>query len=1384
MKIIEEIEQGKSHSQVSRERNIPRSTISTIFKNKFAIKSAFLKSNFSSTLKRDRGGEFPEIEEALFRWIRQANAMKLAINGNILKEKAILLALKMGQDNFEASNGWLEKFKARRNIAFKRLHGEAGSVDANSVATWKGEIIPSLLAKYSPQDIFNADETGLFYKLLPNQTMTIRGEKCEGGKKSKERITVLVCCNMDGSEKLPLLYIGKYRRPRCFHGMNIPSNYHFNKKAWMTGAIFTDWLKKLDQIFKRRERKILLILDNCPAHQIPEGLQNIEIRFLPALTTSALQPCDMGIIKALKDQYRKRMITYLLTCMEEKKNAQVHLLFAISWLEAAWVGVSSSTIKNCFSHSGFVMDEAMEEVVEEEMNRCFEALKKHQAIDVNYIDFLEVDKDVQVAGEQSIEEIVKEVMGKEEDEETASEEKGGMLPSQFLELVERKRLQLSSEERIEDIVATFDFIAQRETIDYLNDHGRIVFCVRGFPGSGKESLRELLEQTYPTAKIFCAKLCPFDKDQSNRGKSHSWCKDLLIEALKMGHSPLILVNSFIKEFELEQYLIELRNFDCTIIMMDTSNFFEFGIMVSDPQDLVKTTHQKLDEEYFSKRLSKWCDYIPWYTGWFLNPADSDELFQYAIKVLDPISYALETELNLDLFGIEIGCSTIGTIVSDVLNFRKVCTKWVPRLLSENHKQQWMEAARAFLEMHQRVGDQLFSRIVTGDKSWVHHSTPETKRQSMARTTQTLMENFKWEIFTHPPYSSELAPSDFHLFPALKLHLGGKHFANDYKLQAEANHWLRILLKHFNPKTNIIYERFVFQKMDQKSGETISKYIIRLKEQAQRCNFGDVLQESLRDRFVAGIIDTPTQKKLLQEEGLTFEGALDIALSAESADNDLHNLKRSEDAHLSPQHLHAINNPCKHCGKIIKILGRNVYLIKQGDSIKKVHQNYIRKMLPGKSHPTIMNEAERVPTPISEEKSITTPRQVPFALKQLVENEIDKLVDLNILSPIDKSDCASPLVCVAKPNGQIRLCADFKKSLNPYLEDVKYPIPNIDSVLSNFQGKDNIIPDFLSRFPECQEDNLEYNDGSGEILLLNTSIIDHVLVAHEIQLDRTLFKLYKIIETGELPSSPNDDLIPYLKRIDDFTILQECIFLENRMVVPKSLHERVLQILHESHAGTNKMKMMARSSIWWPGMDSSIEIITKNCRTCLSNESLPPQRTESWPKYAGPWRRVHMDYFNFKNKLFLLAVDSFSSWVEVSEVPSTSAYFCINFMRNCIARYGFPQVVVSDNGPPFFSSDFGDFLSKNGISHVTSPPYHPQSNGQAEVSVREVKKLLKKQLYENEQVELNLALSRALFFIRTDVNIRKGTSPAELFLGRKIRSRLSVLSKEEVKTQLF
>ncbi|UYV73526.1 hypothetical protein LAZ67_10003964 [Cordylochernes scorpioides] len=69
------------------------------------------------------------------------------------------------------------------------------------------------------------------------------------------------------------------------------------------------------------------------------------------------------------------------------------------------------------------------------------------------------------------------------------------------------------------------------------------------------------------------------------------------------------------------------------------------------------------------------------------------------------------------------------------------------------------------------------------------SAPKKAKVTISAGKVMAMENFKWEIFTHLPHSPELAPSDFHLYPALKWHLGGKHFANDDEVQAEANHWL-------------------------------------------------------------------------------------------------------------------------------------------------------------------------------------------------------------------------------------------------------------------------------------------------------------------------------------------------------------------------------------------------------------------------------------------------------------------------------------------------------------------------------------------------------------------------------------------------------------------
>ena len=94
------------------------------------------------------------------------------------------------------------------------------------------------MKNYKACDIFNADETGLFYKLKPNKTLQLKGEKCHGGNKSKKRLTVLAASNMDGSEQIKLLVIGKSQNPRCFKGVkSLPVAYRWNKKAVISGTI-------------------------------------------------------------------------------------------------------------------------------------------------------------------------------------------------------------------------------------------------------------------------------------------------------------------------------------------------------------------------------------------------------------------------------------------------------------------------------------------------------------------------------------------------------------------------------------------------------------------------------------------------------------------------------------------------------------------------------------------------------------------------------------------------------------------------------------------------------------------------------------------------------------------------------------------------------------------------------------------------------------------------------------------------------------------------------------------------------------------------------------------------------------------------------------------
>jgi hypothetical protein len=108
--------------------------------------------------------------------------------------------------------------------------------------------------------------------------------------------------NMTGTDKLPLLAIGRFKNPRAFNGATIPLDYEANKKAWMTRKfyafyvdylfivdVFENWIHKWDQKLQNQKRKVLLFVDNFSAHKISIELKNIELQFFPANTTARVQ---------------------------------------------------------------------------------------------------------------------------------------------------------------------------------------------------------------------------------------------------------------------------------------------------------------------------------------------------------------------------------------------------------------------------------------------------------------------------------------------------------------------------------------------------------------------------------------------------------------------------------------------------------------------------------------------------------------------------------------------------------------------------------------------------------------------------------------------------------------------------------------------------------------------------------------------------------------------------------------------------------------------------------------------------------------------------------------------------------------------------------------
>ena len=234
----------------------------------------------------------------------------------------------------------------------KTISGESASVTTEMTAPWNETTLPPLLSNYKLDSTFNADEFGFFYQCLPSKTYHLFGEKCSEGKNSKVRLTGMAAASVTG-EKLEMFVIGKPKMPRCFKNVKqLPCRYRAQKKSWMSGVLFEEWVRKLDSSFRAQSKKVALLIDNYPAHPETKNLTNIDLIFLPPNTTSVLQPVDHGVIRSLKAHYRKKVVPLCIKAVESNKPLpKISILQAMKHLVSSWNAVSKETIVNCFKKS-------------------------------------------------------------------------------------------------------------------------------------------------------------------------------------------------------------------------------------------------------------------------------------------------------------------------------------------------------------------------------------------------------------------------------------------------------------------------------------------------------------------------------------------------------------------------------------------------------------------------------------------------------------------------------------------------------------------------------------------------------------------------------------------------------------------------------------------------------------------------------------------------------------------------------------------------------------------------------------------------------------------------------------------------------------------------
>lgn len=325
-----------------------------------------------------------------------------------------------------------------------------------------------------------------------------------------------------------------------------------------------------------------------------------------------------------------------------------------------------------------------------------------------------------------------------------------------------------------------------------------------------------------------------------------------------------------------------------------------------------------------------------------------------------------------------------------------------------------------------------------------------------------------------------------------------------------------------------------------------------------------------------------------------------------------------------------------------------------------------------------------------------------------------------------------------------------------------------------KGKDMKISDALSRAFLSVENNTEEGDIVQDMICMISVSKDKY---SEIQ-DATkseLFELNEIILKGwpDLKVETPFEVREYWDSRDQLSVLDGIIYKGLKIVIPPSLRDNMLKLIHKSHLGMTKCKKRAREVMYWPRMNTEVERYIENCALCASYQNQQPaEPLKPTPTPDLPYMLVGCDLFDFQSKAYILTVDYYSKYIDVLPLNSTNTTAIVEALKSIFATHGIPTTLRSDNGPQFSSSEFKKFSKELGIDHQTSSPHFQSANGEAERSIQTVKNLWRK----SDDKHLSLLDYRTTPLEGIDL------SPSQLLMGRRPRNTLPA-SKEVLKPNM-